>query len=47
MGRWTLFALAPGWHRYQVCDDGDYGDDIALPEPFGFTIPTGKWPRWK
>ncbi|MEU5881623.1 Uma2 family endonuclease [Spirillospora sp. NPDC047279] len=44
---WTLHALADGWARYQIADEGRYGDDIKLPGPFGFTIPTGDWPRYE
>jgi Uma2 family endonuclease len=46
LGRWTLNGLAAGWQRYQIVSEGTYGQDIALPEPLGFTIPTSGWPRW-
>ena len=46
-GRWTLHGLATGWQRYQIVADGAYGEDIVLPEPLGFTIPTAAWPRWR
>ncbi|WP_281186085.1 Uma2 family endonuclease [Actinomadura kijaniata] len=43
---WTLHALADGWIRYQIAADGRYGEKIFLPEPFGFSIPTGDWPEY-
>jgi Uma2 family endonuclease len=46
LGRWTLHGLAEGWQRYQIAADGAYGEDIPLPEPLGFAIPTASWPRW-
>lgn len=46
-GRWTLHGLAEGWQRYQVVADGAYGQDIPLPEPLGFTVPTVNWPHWR
>jgi len=46
LGRWTLHGLAEGWQRYQVAADGDYGEDIPLPPPLSFSIPTADWPRW-
>jgi|SRR5580658_7380086 Uma2 family endonuclease len=46
LGRWTLHGRHEGWQRYQIVADGAYGEDIALPEPLGFTIPTASWPRW-
>ena len=46
LGRWTLHGLAEGWQRYQIVADGAYGEDIPLPEPLGFGIPTASWPRW-
>ncbi len=45
-GQWTLHGLAEGWQRYQIVAEGAYGEDIPLPEPLGFTIPTANWPRW-
>jgi Uma2 family endonuclease len=45
--RWTLHALAEGWQRYQIMAEGAYGEDIVLPEPLGFSIPTAAWPRWR
>jgi Uma2 family endonuclease len=45
-GRWTLHGLAKGWQRYQIVAEGVYGEDIVLPEPLGFAIPTASWPRW-
>jgi len=41
-----LQGLAEGWQRYQVVAAGAYGEDIPLPAPLGFAIPTGDWPRW-
>jgi Uma2 family endonuclease len=46
LSRWTLHGLAAGWQRYQIAADGAYGEDITLPQPLGFRIPTGGWPRW-
>ncbi len=46
IARWTLHGLAEGWQRYQIVAEGAYGEDIPLPEPLGFTIPTANWPRW-
>jgi Uma2 family endonuclease len=45
-GRWTLYGLGQGWQGYQIVADGAYGEDVPLPEPLGFTIPTAGWPRW-
>jgi Uma2 family endonuclease len=44
---WTLYALAEGWRRYQIAADGVYGEEVPLPEPFGFAIPTNDWPRYE
>jgi len=46
LGRWTLHGLHEGWQRYQIAAEGPYGQDIPLPEPLGFAIPTAGWPRW-
>jgi hypothetical protein len=46
LSRWTLHGLAAGWQRYQIAADGQYGEDIPLPAPLKFRIPTGGWPRW-
>jgi len=46
LGRWTLHGLEKGWQRYQIVAEGVYGEDIQLPEPLGFAIPTADWPRW-
>jgi Uma2 family endonuclease len=46
LGRWILHGLAEGWQRYQIVAAGVYGEDIPLPAPLGFTIPTADWPRW-
>jgi Uma2 family endonuclease len=46
LGRWTLHGRSEGRPRYQVVAQGAYGEDIPLPEPLGFTIPTSTWPRW-
>jgi Uma2 family endonuclease len=47
LGRWTLFGLAEGWQRYQVAADGEYGTEVTLPAPLGFSLPTSAWPRWR
>jgi Uma2 family endonuclease len=47
LGRWTLHGRHEGWQRYQIVADGAYGEDISLPEPLGFAIPTADWPRWR
>jgi len=46
LGKWILHGLAKGWQRYQVMAEGAYGEEIPLPEPLGFAIPTSDWPRW-
>ena len=46
LGRWTLHGLAKGWQRYQIVAEGVYGEDIQLPAPLGFAIPTADWPCW-
>jgi Uma2 family endonuclease len=45
-GRWTVYALAEGWQRYQVAATGKYGEPVTLPPPFGFAIETAGWPRY-
>jgi Uma2 family endonuclease len=45
IGRWTLHGLAKGRQHYQVVADGAYGDDVFLPGPLTFSIPTAGWPR--
>jgi Uma2 family endonuclease len=45
-GTWTLHGLAEGWQRYQIVAVGAFGEDILLPSPLGFTLPTIDWPRW-
>jgi Uma2 family endonuclease len=47
LGRWTLHGLAEGWQRYQIVATGAYGEDIPLPKPLAFSIPTVDWPRWR
>ncbi len=47
LGKWTLHGLAEGWQRYQIVAEGAYGEDIPLPKPLGFSIPTTGWPRWR
>jgi hypothetical protein len=47
LGRWTLHGLQPGWQRYQIVAAGEYGEDIPLPPPLEFTLPTTDWPRWR
>ena len=46
LGRWTLHGRHEGWQRYQIVAEGAYAEDIPLPEPLGFAISTGDWPRW-
>jgi len=46
LGKWIMHGLAKGWQRYQVMAEGAYGEEIPLPEPLGFVIPTSDWPRW-
>jgi Uma2 family endonuclease len=46
LGTWTLHGLAEGWQRYQIVAVGAFGEDILLPSPLGFTLPTIDWPRW-
>jgi Uma2 family endonuclease len=46
LGKWILHGLAEGWQRYQIMAEGAYGEDILVPEPLGFAIPTASWPRW-
>jgi Uma2 family endonuclease len=46
LGQWALHGLAKGWQRYQIVAEGAYGEEIPLPEPLGFAIPTADWPRW-
>jgi Uma2 family endonuclease len=42
---WTLHELVAGEKpAYRLASSGKYGEDIALPGPFGFAIPTGEWP---
>lgn len=43
---WHLHALVGDWPGYQVYSDGRYGEAIALPEPFGFALPTDTWPAY-
>jgi Uma2 family endonuclease len=47
LGRWMLHGPVKGWPRYQIVAEGAYGEDIVLPEPLGFSIPTANWPRWR
>jgi Uma2 family endonuclease len=47
LSKWTLHGLHEGWHRYRIVAEGDYGDEIPLPEPLGFTILTADWPCWR
>lgn len=46
-GEWTLHKLIEGRPRYGVHSSGVYGDPIALPEPFGFSISTDAWPPFE
>lgn len=43
---WHLHALTGDWPGYQVYAEGAYGAAIALPEPFGFELPTDTWPAY-
>ena len=45
LGKWILHGLAEGWQRYQIVAEGAYGEEIVLPEPLGFAVPTANWPR--
>jgi Uma2 family endonuclease len=47
LGKWILHGLAAGWQRYQIVADGAYSQDILLPVPLEFMIPTADWPRWR
>ncbi len=47
LGKWVLHGLAAGWQRYQIVADGAYSEDILLPVPLEFIIPTADWPRWR
>jgi len=42
---WSLHGLAVGKSGYQVIAAGEYGQDVSLPSPFGFSIPTQDWPK--
>jgi hypothetical protein len=44
-GRWDLYNH-PRNGDYHGRLDGNYGDPIPLPEPFGFTVETGGLPRY-
>lgn len=44
---WSLHALSGNNPGYQLLAAGVYGEGIPLPAPFGFTIPTGEWPRYQ
>lgn len=45
-GSWTLHELRDDWPGYQIHSTGEYGKPIELPAPFGFAIPTDKWPAY-
>jgi Uma2 family endonuclease len=47
LAQWTLHGLAEGWQRYQIVASGAYGEEIPLPKPLAFSIPTADWPRWR
>ena len=47
VSRWTLHGLHQGWQRHQIVADGAYGEEIPLPAPLDFAIPTRDWPRWR
>ena len=40
---WTLYGLGdkPG---HQVLAAGKFGENVPLPAPFGFSIPSTEWP---
>jgi Uma2 family endonuclease len=40
---WTLHGLGSK-AGYQVLAAGKYGENIPLPAPFGFSVPTSEWP---
>lgn len=40
---WMLFGLGSE-RRYQILAVGKYKEEIPLPDPFGFSIPTAEWP---
>lgn len=44
-GRWELYTHPRGGD-YHGRLDGNYGDPIPLPEPFGFTVETDELPRY-
>jgi Uma2 family endonuclease len=49
LGTWTLHQLIDNWPKYQIHSTGYYGESgapIALPDPFGFSIPTDQWPPY-
>ncbi len=41
---WSLHGLAVGKPGYQVLSAGKFGEDVPLPAPFGFSVPTQDWP---
>jgi hypothetical protein len=43
-GAWSLHGLATGKSGYSLLAAGKYGEDIGLPAPLGFNIPTADWP---
>lgn len=45
-GRWTLFTH-PRDGEYLGRLDGSYGDELPLPEPFGFSLDTGCLPTYE
>jgi Uma2 family endonuclease len=43
---WSLHGLARGKPGYELIAAGVYGDDVPLPAPLGFSLPTSEWPKW-
>lgn len=41
---WSLHGLAAGKPGYQILSAGKFGEDVPLPAPFGFSVPTQDWP---
>lgn len=42
---WSLHGLVGGKTGYQVLSAGKFGEDMPLPAPFGFSVPTQNWPE--
>lgn len=41
---WSLHGTVSAGPGYQLLAAGKYGEDVPLPAPFGFSVPTGEWP---